>query len=131
VGWPVSITHDLPMMGLPACDPIGPDASSRWQSFAEPADTSMTRAAYARFPGLDGQARGDSAFLCTNPITGGPAPIRPGQRQSGHAGSRCNDDRRAADPRHGARALRPDGFLMIGPAPNGPLRGAGQQLPRL
>jgi hypothetical protein len=74
----------------------------------------MTRAAYA-LPGLDGQARGDSAFLCTNPITGPAAPIRP--RPAPIWARWCPiTDRRAADPRHGARAA-PDGFLMIGPAP--------------
>lgn len=119
VGWPVSLAHDLPMMGLPACEAPGqPGCVLSWQSFAEPADTSMTRAAYARFPGLDGHARGGSAFLCTNPLTGHsglePAPA------SANLGTLVPDTTLT-----GARVVPglvparcgTDGFLMIGPAP--------------
>lgn len=119
VGWPVSLTHDLPQMGLPACTSATQSGCVlSWQSFAEPADTSMTRAAYARFPGLDGQARGDSAFLCTNPMTGMPGtdPVP----ASANLGTLVPDATMT-----GARLVPgmvparcgSDGFLMIGPAP--------------
>ncbi|MDE8652917.1 DUF3089 domain-containing protein [Novosphingobium album (ex Liu et al. 2023)] len=76
VGWPVSLAHDLPAMGLPAC--TAPDQAGcvmSWLSVADPAETAMLLKAYARRPGLDGQrldgtGMGDTAFLCTNPITG-------------------------------------------------------------
>ena len=78
VGWPVSLEHDLPAMGLAACtDPDQSGCVLSWQSYAEPADTAMTLDAYGNFPGLDGKSRKGSPFLCTNPLTGvegGSAP---------------------------------------------------------
>lgn len=71
IGWPVSLAHDLPRMGLPACH--GPDEAGcvvSWLSVADPADTTMLVRAYGRRTGLDGKPVGDSAFLCTNPLTG-------------------------------------------------------------
>jgi len=71
IGWPVSLRHDLPAMGLPACARADqPGCVVSWLSFAEPADTHMLREAYARHPGLDGKPLGGSTFLCTNPLTG-------------------------------------------------------------
>lgn len=71
IGWPVSITHDLPKMGLPACTAANESGCVlSWLTVADPADTSMLMTAYARRKGLDGQGEGGSAFLCTNPLTG-------------------------------------------------------------
>ena len=119
VGWPVSLAHDLPLMGLPACTSAGqPGCVLSWQSFAEPADTAMVRAAYARFAGLDGRARGGTPFLCINPLTG-----RPGH---GSAPASANLGTLVPDASlTGARLMPglvqarcgPDGFLNIGPAP--------------
>jgi hypothetical protein len=71
IGWPISIEHDLPALGLPAC------ATSRqggcivaWSSFAEPADPEMILHRYRGSPGLDGQPRGERPILCVNPLTG-------------------------------------------------------------
>lgn len=78
VGWPISETHDLPLMGLPACtasDQAGCILS--WASYAEPADPSQVKAYYSRSVGLNGESRGSSPVLCTNPLTGtrgGTAP---------------------------------------------------------
>lgn len=75
-GWPVSIAHDLPALGLPACS--GPDQTGcllSWQSFGRPADTSSVDEVFDREPGFDGASRKGSQMLCTNPLTGGaPAP---------------------------------------------------------
>ncbi len=109
IGWPVSMKHDLPAMGLPAC--TAPDQSGcviSWLSFAEPADPAMMIAAYARRPGLDGQSLMDGAFLCTNPLTGrigGTAPasanlgtmvpdiqLKNGQLSPGIVGAQCRAD---------------------------------------
>src|SRR5690606_23661319 len=39
VGWPISLEHDLPELGLPACtDPAQARCIVAWSSFAEPAD---------------------------------------------------------------------------------------------
>ena len=72
VGWPVSVEHDLPALGLPAC--ATPDQAGclmSWSSYAEPADTSALMDTYRASVGFDGKPRGDSAILCTNPLTGG------------------------------------------------------------
>ncbi len=73
VGWPISVTHDLPRLGLPACGTA--EASNcivSWSSFAEPADPRMVLDAYGKSPGYDGTIRGSSPILCTNPIAGAP-----------------------------------------------------------
>ena len=40
-GWPVSVEHDLPALGLPACaTPDQAGCMMSWSSYAEPADPS-------------------------------------------------------------------------------------------
>lgn len=72
IGWPISLEHDLPALGLPACasaDQAG--CIVTWASFAEPADPGMFLRRYGATRGLDGEVRGeDSAILCVNPLTG-------------------------------------------------------------
>jgi len=78
VGWPVSVAHDLPALGLPGC--TGRDQTGcilSWQSFADPADTSEVEATFDRDRGFDGQPRKGSAMLCTNPLNGGSAADAP------------------------------------------------------
>ncbi len=71
VGWPISIDHDLPSMGLPPCtDPFQNACILSWQSYAEPAEPQMVLDAYAKSIGMDGQPRGKSRMLCVNPLTG-------------------------------------------------------------
>ena len=71
VGWAISVEHDLPALGLPACaTPKQAGCIATWSSFAEPADTGDWLDLYRRSPGLDGQVRGDSAILCVNPVNG-------------------------------------------------------------
>jgi len=118
IGWPVSLEHDLPLLGLPAC--TAPDQAGcvmSWQSFAEPADPAMVLAGYAGKPGLDGRLPAGSPFLCSNPLTGqtgGDAPasanlgtlvpaedLKSGKLVAGMVPARCRDD----------------GFLSIGEPP--------------
>lgn len=118
VGWPVSLEHDLPAMGLPACTaPNQPGCVLSWMSFAEPSDTSMVLKAYARRPGLDGKPLGGSAFLCTNPLTG---------TAGGTARATTNLGTLLPDAKMESGKLVPgmvparcgrDGFLDIGPPP--------------
>ncbi|MET4898256.1 DUF3089 domain-containing protein [Sphingomonadaceae bacterium jetA1] len=78
VGWPVSMTADLPAMGLPACeraDQTGCILS--WQSFGEPADPSLILDVFDQTSGYTGAPRKDSAMLCTNPLTGTPGAAAP------------------------------------------------------
>ncbi|MEP3049968.1 MAG: DUF3089 domain-containing protein [Erythrobacter sp.] len=71
IGWPISVEHDLPSIGLPACaDPAQTGCLLSWSSFAEPADPSEVMATYSRSIGFDGTPRGSSEILCTNPLTG-------------------------------------------------------------
>lgn len=78
IGWPVSVEHDLPALGLAACaTPAQTGCIMSWSSFAEPADPSAVIETYANSEGFDGEMRGDSTILCTNPINGtfgGSAP---------------------------------------------------------
>ncbi|MEM6856671.1 MAG: DUF3089 domain-containing protein [Pseudomonadota bacterium] len=78
IGWPVSVKHDLPAMGIPACATASQTGCLiSWSSFAEPADPSAVIGAYSTTPGFDGEMRGYSQILCSNPLTGtfgGEAP---------------------------------------------------------
>ena len=117
-GWPVSLEHDLPAMGLPAC--TSADQSNcvlSWLSVADPADTQMLLKGYARRPGLDGKPLAGSAFLCTNPLTGS---------QDGQSGAAANLGTLVPDFAKRTGTLEPqvvpagcgmDGFLHIGPPP--------------
>ncbi|KEO88333.1 hypothetical protein EH30_02845 [Erythrobacter sp. JL475] len=71
IGWPISVEHDVPELGFAACaTPQQTGCILSWSSFAEPADPSALMETYAKSIGFDGQPRGDSRILCTNPLTG-------------------------------------------------------------
>lgn len=71
IGWPISVEHDLPALGLPACATAAQSGCIlSWSSYAEPADPSAVLDTYSSSVGFDGTARGDSQILCTNPLTG-------------------------------------------------------------
>jgi hypothetical protein len=78
VGWPISMTADLPALGLPAC--ASPDQSGcllDWQSFQEPANPDLVLDAWEKGKGPTGVPRRRDDMLCVNPITGtenGAAP---------------------------------------------------------
>ncbi len=118
VGWPISIEHDLPLMGLPACataDQAGCIMS--WQSFAEPADPSAVVEAYSALPGLDGEDRAGSPMLCSNPLTGGIGTEASAERNLGTLVA--IDDGASAELVCEAVPARcgPNGFLLIGEPP--------------
>lgn len=71
IGWPISVEHDLPALGLPACVTMAQAGCVvSWASFAEPADPDMFLSRYETTRGLNGQIRGESPILCVNPLTG-------------------------------------------------------------
>lgn len=78
IGWPVSLEHDLPDLGLPACKSAEQAGCIvTWISFAEPADPGQWLEVYRASAGFDGKPRGDSPILCVNPLSGaegGSAP---------------------------------------------------------
>lgn len=84
IGWPVSVAHDLPALGMPACKAADqPACVMSWSSYAEPADPSAVLETYAASSGFDGKLRGKSAILCTNPLTGGAEPAAAADRNLG------------------------------------------------
>ncbi|MGB7409438.1 MAG: DUF3089 domain-containing protein [Pontixanthobacter sp.] len=115
IGWPISIRHDLPALGFPACataDQAGCIMS--WSSYAEPADTDAFMDRYAASIGFDGTPRGSSAILCTNPLTGGQADTAPATENIGtlipEAGFTTGELVAGAVP----ASCRSDGLLSIG-----------------
>ncbi|AKH42334.1 hypothetical protein FHS61_000104 [Altererythrobacter atlanticus] len=84
IGWPISIAHDLPALGIPAC--ATPDQSGcivTWSSFAEPADPSGTLELYRSTAGYDGETRGDGPIVCVDPIGGTINGSSPASRNLG------------------------------------------------
>ena len=78
VGWPISTTADLGLLGLPACERAGqPGCILSWQTFGEPADPKMVTEVYDASVAPNGQRRAGSPMLCVNPLNGtagGEAP---------------------------------------------------------
>jgi hypothetical protein len=120
VGWPVSVTADLPALGLPACtarQQAGCILS--WQSFAEPADPRAIVTIYNAGLGFTGQPRRRTAMLCSNPLTGGvggsaAASANPGSLVPNASLSAA----RLVSPGVPARCDA-QGLLLIGEAPSG------------
>ena len=84
IGWPVSIEHDLPALGFPACAASNQAGCvMTWSSYAEPADPSDVLETYAAWTGFDGEKRGDSPILCTNPLTGAVGGAADAERNLG------------------------------------------------
>ncbi|WP_294124019.1 DUF3089 domain-containing protein [Sphingomonas sp.] len=121
IGWPVGITSDLPATGFPAC--TAADQRScvvSWQSFKEPANTSLVTEAWVGTAGLTGKPRTRADMLCTNPLTG--ATYEGAVSKIANKGGTLVPDggltRATLEPgRVGAECYR--GFLMIdGDIPN-------------
>ena len=108
VGWPISLERDLAALPFPQCE-TREQASciASWSSFGEPADPDALLETYSASTGFDGEPRGETAILCTNPITGAaggeaPASANPGtlvpdedmssgSLQAGYVGARCDE----------------------------------------
>ena len=114
VGWPLSVTADLPTMGLAACskpDEIGCLLS--WQSFAEPANPDLILDAWKGTKGATGIERKRQDMLCTNPLTGTAGGQAPASANLGTLVPNGNfANATLAVGQVGARC--DDGFLMIG-----------------
>ena len=70
-GWPLSMTIDVPKLGLPACRSAR-DAGCiiAWQSFAEPADPGQLMKIYDASMGPNGRSRAGTPILCVDPLSG-------------------------------------------------------------
>jgi hypothetical protein len=115
IGWPISVTADLPTLPFPACERSDQAACIvAWQSFAEPADPSQVTDVYDESIGPTGVARAGTPMLCTNPLTGTRGGAAPAAANLGTLVP--NAEMSDAEFRHGAVAARcgPRGFLLIG-----------------
>jgi len=118
VGWPVSRTADLPLMGLAECQrPDQPNCILSWQSFAEPADPSLITDTFDATNGFTGAPRANTPIICTNPLTGATG---------GAADARANLGALIPDKTLTSATLVPGtvparcdgrGFLLIGSSP--------------
>jgi len=120
IGWPISISADLPALGFPACgaaDQAG--CILAWQSFADPADPRLINAYFNASQGYDGRPRRGTKMLCVNPLTsrvGGAAPA------SANRGALVpRQDLTGADLTPGLIPARctPAGPLLVGEPPAG------------
>jgi hypothetical protein len=120
VGWPVSVTADLPALGLPACTARAQAGCIlSWQSFAEPADPEAVLAVYDAGTGLNGTPRRGTAILCTNPLTGGVGGSAPASANPGSlVPSASLENGALVTPGVPARCDN-RGLLLIGEAPSG------------
>lgn len=118
VGWPVSLTADLPAMGLPACAKADQaQCVLGWQSFAQPAEPDYVLRPFDGTKGLTGHPRKGTQMLCVNPLTGTPAAA-PGKANAGM--TRRNDGSDAQtllNPGVGARCAG-RGLLLIDGTPD-------------
>ena len=119
VGWPISVTADLPATGLPACSK--PDETGcllSWQSFAEPANPDLILDAWRGTKSATGIERKRGDMLCTNPLTGTTGAGAPPSANLGTLVPNGSfDSATLVAGQVGARCE--DGFLMfVGELPN-------------
>ena len=115
IGWPVSVSADLPALPLPACErPDQARCLMSWQSFSEPADPSQVTEVFDASRGPGGVARAGSAMVCINPLTGAAGGGAPREANGGTLVP--GEDLQLADFRRGAVPARcgERGFLLIG-----------------
>jgi hypothetical protein len=118
IGWPLSIAHDLPALGLPACRTAEQAGCLvTWSSFAEPADPGMLLERYEHSAGYDGQPRGDKGVLCINPLTGTPNGAAPASANLGTLVPSADLSTGALVPGAVAAHCGKRGLLLIGDPP--------------
>ena len=118
VGWPISLTADLPALGLPACERRAQSGCIlSWQSFGEPADPKMVTDVYDESLSASGRPRAGTRMLCVNPLTGNQGDEA--AREANLGTLFPNDDFTEAEFRPNAVPARCDvrGFLLIGEDP--------------
>jgi hypothetical protein len=120
VGWPISIAHDLPALGLPACEMPGQaNCILSWQSFADPADPHQVLDIYDQSIGFDGQSRRGSPMLCVNPLTGAPdSAALPSANRGSLLPNQGLQNATIETGKIGARCAK-GGWLSIGAPPSG------------
>lgn len=119
VGWPISVTADLPALGLPACDtPDQHGCILSWESFAEPADPQQLRVRYDAGTGFTGQPRANTPALCVNPLTGTQNGAAPASANLGALKPDAGYKSATLTPHLVPARCDPAGLLLIGPPPD-------------
>ncbi|WP_404714287.1 DUF3089 domain-containing protein [Sphingomonas sp. MMS24-J13] len=120
IGWPISLTADLPALGLPGCKTAGQAGCIvDWQSFADPADPRLLDTYFDATNGYTGLPRKGSAMLCVNPLTGTAGG---GADASANKGSLVPDATMTSAtlaPALVPAGCSPKGLLLIGDASKG------------
>ncbi len=119
VGWPITIEHDLGMLGLPPCrTPDQTRCIMNWQSYSEPAETDHIFKAFFTTTGLDGLPRAGGTVLCTNPLTGGIEESAPPEANLGTMIARDEEYENAdLEPGLVGAECSETGYLSIGENP--------------
>ena len=118
IGWPVSMAHDLPVIGFPACAAPGQTGCIiSWSSFAEPADPAAVLNAYGSMLALDGKAPGTDPMLCSNPLTGQIGGTAPASANLGTLVPEDSMEKGELRPGFVPASCDPRGLLLIGPPP--------------
>jgi len=120
IGWPISLTADLPALGFPACRTAGQARCIlSWQSYAEPADPRQVKAYFDASRGYAGIPRKGTKMLCVDPLTGAEDGAAPASVNEGALVPRANLS--GVDLVAGAVPARctAQGILSIGSAPAG------------
>jgi hypothetical protein len=119
IGWPVSMAHDLPKMGLPACERADqPGCIVSYSSWGEPADPPAVEDGIPATVALDGESRFSGPILCVDPLTGtrgGEAPASANLGTLFPAEDLANGELRAGEVP--ARCDGDTGMLLIGEPP--------------
>jgi hypothetical protein len=118
IGWPISLTADMPSLPLPACTRAGQSGCIlSWMSFSEPADPAMIVDTWDATAGLTGQPRRGTPMLCVNPLTGNAGDAAGVDANRGTLIP--NEDLTDAEFRQAAVPARcgDRGFLLIGTSP--------------
>ena len=119
IGWPISVAHDLPALGLPACAAADqPGCIVTWSSFAEPAEPGELSQAYSASPGLDGQPRGAEPILCTNPLLGQAGGAAPASANLGTLVPNATLSEGVLKPGLIPAQCGKRGLLLVGPPPD-------------
>lgn len=120
VGWPISVTADLPALGLPACRTSGQaHCILSWQSFADPADPRLLDAYFEQSRGYAGLPRKGTKMLCINPVTGNAGDDAPATLNHGALVPQAGFSGADLVPGLVPARCTPGGLLLIGSAPDG------------
>jgi hypothetical protein len=118
VGWPISLTADVPALPIPLCRRAGePGCIASWMSFAEPADPDLILELWNATTGPTGVRREGTDILCVNPLSGNAGDAAPAAANRGTLIP--NGDLSDASLRAQAVPARcgERGFLLIGDDP--------------